>query len=260
MVTRLRRLTFFNEVGRLISACQDWRRKRWPATPRHNAPKAVVSLRTIPPPVDALSGLLTWRVRADRRYTQLVIVWSTLRAGEREGWKESSGYDLIPEPTLRAALNQLRALAVGRSDPRIGLIALQMTRRIAALAAERQDMEARIAAARERQATGAKAPPLPSLPTRPVAKIPASGFPATEPMQLDERPRPKPPTAEMVLMSLLQGDEALQAAERAVGGYSVMEVFDPEESVVDFRDTEPFDRPPPNEQELMPSFDLLPMA
>lgn len=217
-----------------------------------------VEIRTNPPPVEALTSLLGGRVRADRRYRQLVIVWSTLRAGERDGWRSSSGYELIPEQTLRAALNQLRALAVGRSDPRLGLLGLQMTRRIAELTAEREEMEARIVAARERQAPGAAVTPT-SPPPEPKRRIPASGFPATEPMELDRESRPSPSSMEVVLMTLHGGDRAKEGGQLRIRGFSVMEVFD-REAVVDFRDTEPFDRPPPDEQELMPSFDLLPMA
>lgn len=250
--------SLFDALSRRVASMFGNRGMRAAAENRSRYATPGVGVRTNPPPVEALTSLLSGRVRADRQYRQLVIVWTTLRAGERDGWRTSTGYELIPEQTLRAALNQLRALAAGRSDPRLGLLGLQMTRRIAELSAEREDMQARIVAARERLTAGGTKPAV-EPPPEPVRRIPASGFPATEPMQLDKESRPSPFSMEMVLMTLRDGDQARDSARQGVRGFSVVEVFD-RQAVIDFQDTQPFDRPPPDEQELMPSFDLLPMA
>lgn len=220
----------------------------------------VAGRRVNPPPVEALTALLTRKVRADPSFKQLVVVSTTLRAGEWDGWDGAGGYALIPEATLRSALAQLKTLATGKSDPRLGLLELQMLRRIAELTAQREDMDRRIAAARERQAAGQGLSVVPPsrVTTELRSRVPSSGFPATEPMAFDERPGRRA-VPEMVLMTLLNGDAALREQD-PVRGYAVVEVFGAEEAIVDFRDTEPFPHPPPDEQALLPVFRLLPIT
>jgi hypothetical protein len=224
------------------------------------------------PPIDALTALLTRKVRADPRYRHLVIVWSTLRSGERESWGSAAGYGLIPETTMRLAKAQLQELAFGRNDSRLTLLMLQMTRRISELEAKRVVDEQRLEAARARLAAAQTYIPAAAPRAKPTFEaerpsLPPSGFAVTEPMDFTRISKPAG-TPAVVVMALRDGDEARRRRLPAGGsaGYAVVEIFDPEHKaqgsdteIVDFRDTETFERPPPDEQELLPAFELLPM-
>lgn len=222
------------------------------------------------PPVEALTALLTRRVRGDARYKHLVLVWSTLRAGDRDSWDSSAGYGLVPESTLKLAKAQLEELSAGRDDPRLTLLMLQMTRRISELEAKRIADEQRIEAARARLAAAEASGGAPAAKPKPVLNDApgveaASGFAPTQPMDFTRIPPPRGAPAVVLMTNPRPPTTRPGAAGSKASAFSVVEIFDAEyptpkdAQVVDFRDTETFTRVPPDEQALLPAFELLPM-